>query len=71
VLGQAVGQPQVVDEDLAGFGQVGVVFRRRLVRLGRGVLLLFVLDFLEQLFALGLASGVFQGQCCCSMLSCS
>ena len=40
MFGQAVGQSQVINKDLAGLGQVGIVFRGRFVRLFGGFLVL-------------------------------
>src|SRR5450830_1571111 len=60
LLGHLFGHFQVVQQNPACLGQVGVVFRLGFVRLGRQRVFIFFLQFLEWVFALGLAADVLQ-----------
>src|SRR3989344_7946367 len=62
LLGHLFGHFQVVQQNPACLGQVGVVFRLGFIRLGWQRVFIFFLQFLEWVFALGLAAGGFQHQ---------
>ena len=62
LLGHLFGDFQVVQQDPACLGEVGVVLRLGFIRLGRQRILILFLQFLERIFTLGLAADVFQGK---------
>ena len=54
LLGHLLGDLQVIQQDPARLGQVGVVFRLGFIRLGRQRVFIFFLQLFERVFTLAL-----------------